>query len=108
MHPSSSIGAPWRRKIECRSALFGAVVAPARRVLAQVGAIDRLVDHVSVAPLLASLPERDRRILSLRFFKGWTQSQIAADIGVTQMQVSRLLSRTLERLRVQLEDAEAA
>ncbi len=72
------------------------------------GAIDRLVDHVSVAPLLASLPERDRRILSLRFFKGWTQSQIAADIGVTQMQVSRLLSRTLERLRVQLEDAEAA
>ena len=72
------------------------------------GAIDRLVDHVSVAPLLASLPERDRRILSLRFFGGWTQSQIAADIGVTQMQVSRLLSRTLERLRVQLEDAEAA
>ncbi|MGQ7297284.1 SigB/SigF/SigG family RNA polymerase sigma factor [Quadrisphaera sp. KR29] len=71
------------------------------------GAIDRVVDHVSVAPLLASLPERDRRILSLRFFRGWTQSQIAADIGVTQMQVSRLLARTLERLRAQLEDAEA-
>ena len=71
------------------------------------GAYDRLVDHVSVAPLLASLPERDRRILSLRFFQGWTQSQIAAEIGVTQMQVSRLLSRTLARLREQLDDAAA-
>lgn len=71
------------------------------------GAIDRVVDHVSVAPLLASLPERDRHILSLRFYRGWTQSQIAEDIGVTQMQVSRLLSRTLSRLRTQLEDEAA-
>ena len=71
------------------------------------GAIDRVVDHVSVAPLLASLPERDRHILSLRFYRGWTQSQIAEDIGVTQMQVSRLLSRTLSRLRSQLDDEAA-
>lgn len=68
---------------------------------------DKVVDLVSVGPLLASLPERDRHILTLRFFRGWTQSQIAADIGVTQMQVSRLLSRTLARLRIQLEDQAA-
>ena len=43
--------------------------------------------------------DRDRRILELRFFEGWTQEQIAHDIGVTQMQVSRLLSRILKDLR---------
>ena len=68
---------------------------------------EKVVDLVSVRPLLASLSERDRHILTLRFFRGWTQSQIAADIGVTQMQVSRLLSRTLTRLRTQLEDQAA-
>lgn len=45
------------------------------------------------------LKERDRRILYLRFFKDWTQEQIAADLGVTQMQVSRLLTRILRDLR---------
>ena len=45
---------------------------------------------------------RDRRILELRFFEGWTQEQIAQDIGVTQMQVSRLLSRILKDLRAEL------
>lgn len=61
--------------------------------------LDRVVDCLAVEPLLASLPPRDRHILSLRFYRGWTQSQIAEDIGVTQMQVSRLLSRALARLR---------
>ena len=45
------------------------------------------------------LKPRDRRILYLRFFKDWTQEQIAADLGVTQMQVSRLLARILRDLR---------
>ena len=45
------------------------------------------------------LKERDRRILYLRFFRDWTQEQIAADLGVTQMQVSRLLTRILRDLR---------
>lgn len=61
--------------------------------------LDRVVDCLAVEPLLASLPPRDRHILCLRFYRGWTQSQIAEDIGVTQMQVSRLLSRALARLR---------
>ena len=45
------------------------------------------------------LPERERRILLLRFFAGMTQSQIATEVGISQMHVSRLLARTLTRLR---------
>ena len=62
-----------------------------------------LVEHrESLAPLLAAMPERERRILLLRFFGGLTQTEIAAQIGISQMHVSRLLSRTLTRLRHQL------
>ena len=66
--------------------------------------LDRVEDYLAVEPLLAALPPRDRHILCLRFYRGWTQSQIAEDIGVTQMQVSRLLSRTLARLRQEVMD----
>jgi RNA polymerase sigma-B factor len=45
------------------------------------------------------LPERERQILYLRFFKGQMQSEIARQLGISQMHVSRLLSRILERLR---------
>ncbi len=58
----------------------------------------------SVKPLLESLPQREKTILLLRFFKNMTQSQIAAEIGVSQMHVSRLLTRTLEQLRTSLEN----
>jgi RNA polymerase sigma-B factor len=54
--------------------------------------------------VVKTLSDRDRRILMLRFFRGWTQQEIARDIGVTQMQVSRLLSRILSDLRAQLQD----
>jgi RNA polymerase sigma-B factor len=52
-----------------------------------------------VAPHLASLPERDRIVLKLRFVDGLVQSEIANRIGVSQMHVSRLLARSLETLR---------
>jgi len=55
--------------------------------------------RIMLGPAVRSLSPRDRRILELRFFEGWTQEQIAQDIGVTQMQVSRLLSRILKDLR---------
>jgi RNA polymerase sigma-B factor len=55
--------------------------------------------RASLRPLLAALDPRDQRILVLRFFYGMTQSQIAEEIGMSQMHVSRLLSRTLDRLR---------
>jgi RNA polymerase sigma-B factor len=58
--------------------------------------------RVVLGPAVRALAPRDRRILELRFFQGWTQEQIAQDIGVTQMQVSRLLSRILKDLRAEL------
>ncbi|MGW1492382.1 RNA polymerase sigma factor SigF [Streptomyces sp. NPDC002402] len=53
----------------------------------------------SLKPLIASLPPRDRTILSLRFVANMTQSEIGEELGISQMHVSRLLSRTLVRLR---------
>ncbi|MBK3630946.1 RNA polymerase sigma factor SigF [Streptomyces sp. MBT49] len=53
----------------------------------------------SLKPLIAELPARDRQILSLRFVAGLTQSEIGEELGISQMHVSRLLSRTLVRLR---------
>ncbi len=50
-------------------------------------------------PHLNSLPDRERKILVLRFFRDWTQSQIADELGISQMHVSRLLSQTLQKLR---------
>jgi RNA polymerase sigma-B factor len=56
-------------------------------------------NHEALMPLIRELPERERRILGLRFVHNMTQTQIAERIGVSQMHVSRLLARTLERLR---------
>ncbi|MDH2389856.1 RNA polymerase sigma factor SigF [Streptomyces sp. HNM0663] len=53
----------------------------------------------SLKPLIAGLPPRDRKILSLRFTANMTQSEIGDELGISQMHVSRLLSRTLVRLR---------
>lgn len=55
-----------------------------------------------LGPACRGLCERDQRILYLRFFRGWTQREIADDLGVTQMQVSRLLSAIVRRLRLAL------
>ena len=59
--------------------------------------------RAALAPEMAKLPERERRILYLRFFKGMTQSEIADKLGISQMHVSRLLNRTLMSLREALE-----
>jgi RNA polymerase sigma-B factor len=68
-----------------------------------LGEIDESLEGVeyreSLKPLLAQLPEREKRILLLRFFGGMTQSQIAEQVGISQMHVSRLLARTLAQLR---------
>jgi RNA polymerase sigma-B factor len=56
-------------------------------------------DRESLKPLVAKLAPREKKILLLRFFRGMTQSQIAAEVGVSQMHVSRILARTLEQLR---------
>jgi RNA polymerase sigma-B factor len=68
-----------------------------------LGMIDEALEGVeyreSLKPLLEKLPAREKRILMLRFFGGMTQSQIAIDLGISQMHVSRLLARTLAQLR---------
>ncbi len=68
-----------------------------------LGMIDDALEGVeyreSLKPLLEKLPAREKRILMLRFFGGMTQSQIAVDLGISQMHVSRLLARTLAQLR---------
>ncbi|WP_320780464.1 RNA polymerase sigma factor SigF [Streptomyces sp. CRN 30] len=66
------------------------------------GGFDLVVDRESVKPCLQSLPERERTILYLRFFRGMTQSRIAAQLGISQMHVSRLISGCCARLREEL------
>ena len=77
-------------------------------MLDTMGIDDQGLEHVelreSLKPLLESLPAREKNILMLRFFKNMTQSQIAAEVGVSQMHVSRLLNKTLEHLRGSLVD----
>ncbi len=79
-------------------------------ILDALGTEDDAIANVevreSVKPLLDRLPPREKHILLLRFFRGMTQSQIAAEIGVSQMHVSRLLNRTLEHLRTSLDQPE--
>lgn len=73
-----------------------------------LGYTDERFEHVdvfaTVAPAMRLLPERERRILHLRFFEEMTQQQIASELGITQMHVSRLLTKTLQRLRLALSD----
>jgi RNA polymerase sigma-B factor len=61
-----------------------------------------LTDCASLLPILHTLPERDRRLLHLRFFEERTQSEIGHELGVSQMHVSRLLTKVLAQLRDQL------
>jgi RNA polymerase sigma-B factor len=56
----------------------------------------------ALRPLLAQLPAREQKIITMRFFGGCTQSQIAAELGISQMHVSRLLAGALARLRAGL------
>ncbi len=60
--------------------------------------------RVILSPVVRRLPERDRRLLQLRFFEDMTQAEIGRDLGVTQMQVSRHLHRILDGLREELGD----
>ncbi|MEV4561530.1 RNA polymerase sigma factor SigF [Kitasatospora sp. NPDC049285] len=72
---------------------------PAHRIGADDVRLDLVENLVALKPLVAALPERDRLVLSMRFTQDLTQSQIGERLGVSQMHVSRLLSRALKRLR---------
>ncbi len=60
---------------------------------------DLVIDREAVKPCIAALPERERTILYLRFFKGMTQGRIAEHLGISQMHVSRLLSGCCAKVR---------
>ncbi|MGH3344822.1 MAG: SigB/SigF/SigG family RNA polymerase sigma factor [Carbonactinosporaceae bacterium] len=68
-------------------------------------AYDMVLDRESLRPLLEALPEREKRIVLMRFFTEMSQSQIAEVIGISQMHVSRLLARTCAQLREGILDA---
>ena len=73
-----------------------------------MGEIDERYDLVtltaSIAPAARRLSERDRRVLALRFVEDRTQSEIADEVGVSQMQVSRILSKALRQLGAGVDD----
>ena len=72
----------------------------------RLGDLDPALEHIEnrelIGPLLDSLPERERTVLVLRFFESMTQTQIAEQLGVSQMHVSRILAKTLAQLRDQM------
>jgi RNA polymerase sigma-B factor len=111
---ADALGIPLEEVIEVLQANFAAYPAsldepapdddrPGRSRFSGLGdldpGLDLVEDRLAVIPLLAELPERERRILQLRFFHDMTQTEIAALTGISQMHVSRLLSRTLGVLR---------
>jgi RNA polymerase sigma-B factor len=80
----------------------GGPPAVADRLGVEDPAFETIDDRETLRPLLARLPERERRIIMLRFFRGMSQTQIAEELGISQMHVSRLLARSLAQLRAGL------
>ncbi|WP_027501447.1 SigB/SigF/SigG family RNA polymerase sigma factor [Rhodococcus sp. UNC363MFTsu5.1] len=67
-------------------------------------AFEDIDNRETLRPLIAALPERERTVLLLRFFGNLTQTQIAKRVGVSQMHVSRILTRTLASLRSAIDE----
>jgi RNA polymerase sigma-B factor len=72
--------------------------SPAQRLGEEDEELLAVDNRVAVSAMLSVLPEREQNIVYLRFFEGLTQSEIAERVGISQMHVSRLLSRSLEKL----------
>lgn len=75
-----------------------------RAVAGEDAALQRAEERIDVQRMLQELPERDRKVIELRFFKNWSQSRIGEQIGVSQMQVSRILRDITRRLHDRWED----
>ena len=63
---------------------------------------ERMVEHVALGQAIAHLPERERQVIALRFYRGMTQDKAAKVLGVSQVQVSRLENKILQKLREKL------
>ena len=77
------------------------------QVLGDDGQEERLLERVALDAAMDALPERERMVIALRFFHGLTQDKTAKVLGFSQVQVSRLERRALERMRAQMETADA-
>ncbi|MFE7935028.1 RNA polymerase sigma factor SigF [Streptomyces sp. NPDC057456] len=75
---------------------------------AEEPALELVEDFHSLAPLIAELDDRERRIIHMRFVEERTQAEIGKELGISQMHVSRLISRMVQRLRTGLLGAEIA
>ena len=64
------------------------------------------VDIIDLKSAIGELAERERQIIVLRYFRDMTQQQIAGRLGISQVQVSRIEKRVLQRMREHLKDAE--
>ncbi|MEV0592144.1 SigB/SigF/SigG family RNA polymerase sigma factor [Nonomuraea cavernae] len=64
--------------------------------------LSTMLDREAVKPLIDALPSREKHILLLRFFGNMTQAEIAAEFGISQMHVSRILRKVLDQLRTEL------
>ena len=66
------------------------------------GSSDDLIDNILLKKLLSELPEREKTIIKLRYYKDMTQSEIARLMGVSQVQISRIESKVISQMRKQL------
>ncbi|PZS26730.1 MAG: B/F/G family RNA polymerase sigma-70 factor, partial [Pseudonocardiales bacterium] len=82
-----------------RSGEDSATVSRLEAIGDEDGRLTRIDDQATIFAAAQCLPEREREILFLRFTHDLTQTEIAHRVGVSQMQVSRLLRRSLQRLR---------
>lgn len=70
--------------------------------------LDKVIDVITIRPLIKALPDREQTVLTLRFFESMTQTQIAERMGFSQMHVSRLLAKALGTLREQVRKSDDA
>lgn len=73
-------------------------------VIEDPDAMDNLIDSIMLKDILASLPSREKKIIALRYFEDRTQSEIAKTLGVSQVQVSRLEFKILEKLKAKFKN----
>ncbi|MGW1772672.1 SigB/SigF/SigG family RNA polymerase sigma factor [Streptomyces sp. NPDC002104] len=97
-HTSGSLDAPGSERADGRTEGHSL----AETMGAEEPALERVEDIQTLAPLLERLSDRERRMLSMRFGEELTQAQIGDALGISQMQVSRLLSRVLAHLRTSM------
>ena len=67
--------------------------------IAKIEDEDRRLEHIMLKKIIAELPEREKKVLLLRYFRGKTQTEIASMMGISQVQVSRIESKTLQSLK---------